>query len=167
MTATDVRSLYEQCEAAGIRIWVDGGWAVDALIGHETRPHADLDIAIEEINAGRLRAMLEANGYTDIPRDDTSPWNFVLGDAHGRRIDFHVIVFDHAGAGILGPPENGRAYPPGSLDGQGSIDGHSVRCIAPDHLVRFHTGYKPRPSDRHDVQLLCDRFGIPLPEGYR
>jgi lincosamide nucleotidyltransferase A/C/D/E len=30
-----------------IEFYVDGGWGVDALLGKQTRPHADLDIAIQ------------------------------------------------------------------------------------------------------------------------
>jgi lincosamide nucleotidyltransferase A/C/D/E len=57
--------------AGGIRVWLDGGWAVDASLGSQTRPHSDLDIVIEERHVERL-------GY-----DDT-----------GRKVDFHVIVLD-------------------------------------------------------------------------
>jgi lincosamide nucleotidyltransferase A/C/D/E len=35
-------------EEAKVTVWVDGGWGVDALLGEQTRPHKDLDIAIEE-----------------------------------------------------------------------------------------------------------------------
>lgn len=52
------------------------------------------------------------------------------------------------------------------LTGTGLIDGHRVRCIEPNALVRFHTGYPPDANDEHDVQLLCARFGIPLPGSY-
>ena len=165
MTAEDVVAIYDRCEKAGIRVWIDGGWAVDALLGRETRPHADLDIAIEQKDVPRLRRLLA--DYHDVPRDDTKLWNFVLGDDHDRRVDIHAIVFDATGIGILGPPENGNAYPAGSLDGSGVIAGRTVRCIAPEFLVQFHTGYPIRDSDRHDVGLLCERFGLPLPEGYR
>lgn len=167
MSAVDVVTLYDRLEARGISIWIDGGWAVDALLGRETRPHADLDVAIERRQVEELRALLNAGGYRDIPRNDSSPWNFVLGDAQGRRVDVHVIVFDAAGNGVLGPPENGHVYPAGSLNGSGAISGRIVRCIAAEFMVRFRTGYPPRPSDRHDVGLLCEHFGIPLPEEYR
>ena len=33
MTAEDVLEVYELLHANGIRIWIDGGWAVDALLG--------------------------------------------------------------------------------------------------------------------------------------
>lgn len=167
MTPEDVATLYERLEAHGLRVWIDGGWAVDALLGKQTRPHADLDIAIEQADVARLRSLLKSGGYTDIARADSSAWNFVLGDKAGRRIDIHAIVFDAAGNGILGPPENGNMYPAGSLDGSGVIAGRKVRCIAPAFLVRFHTGYPPRETDRHDVALLCKHFGIPLPDAYR
>ena len=36
-----------------------GGWGVDALAGRQTRPHADLDLAVE---AGHLAGMLAVLG---------------------------------------------------------------------------------------------------------
>ena len=167
MQADDVLHFYRQCNAAGITIWVDGGWAVDALLGSQTREHADLDIAVQQLDLDRLRLMLEESGYRDVPRDDTRPWNFVLGDDSGRLVDIHVVVLDKSGNGIYGPPENSEMYPAGSLDGIGSISGQPVRCIAPGHLVAFHAGYPLRPQDIHDVSALCKRFGIALPEEYR
>ena len=44
-TAKDVTDLYSTLESEGIKIWIDGGWAVDALLGEQTRTHEDLDIA--------------------------------------------------------------------------------------------------------------------------
>ena len=110
---------------------------------------------------------LTDQGYGPVARDDTSPWNFVLGDVAGREVDFHVIVFDADGNGVLGPPENGDAYPPGSLTGTGSIGGRTVRCVTPEALVRFHTGYAVDAGDWADVSALCERFGIRIPDDYR
>jgi lincosamide nucleotidyltransferase A/C/D/E len=42
-------------EKLGIEIWVDGGWGVDALLGEQTRPHKDLDIAIQQKDVPQLR----------------------------------------------------------------------------------------------------------------
>jgi lincosamide nucleotidyltransferase A/C/D/E len=145
MSATDVATLYDRLEALGVRIWIDGGWGVDALLGEQTRPHGDLDIAIQQVDVPRLRSLLEIDGYADVPRDDTQPWNFVLGDSAGRLIDVHVVVFDAEGNGIYGPPETGLMYPAGSLDGLGVIAGRAVRCIAPEFLVKFHTGLSAAP----------------------
>ncbi len=161
MTAADVIELCDTFAAAGVDIWIDGGWAVDALLGRQTRPHDDLDIAVEERHVPALRTMLARRGYRDVPRDDSHRWNFVLGDDDGRQVDVHVIVLDAAGKVV-----DGLAYPTESLTGTGTIAGHAVRCIEPRHLVKFHSGYPIRDKDRHDVAALCERFGIELPEDY-
>src|SRR5215510_7661930 len=106
MSARDVIDLCREFERAGIMIWIDGGWAVDALLGKETRPHEDLDIAIQHADIPKLRETLRSRGYKDVARDDASENNFVLGDAEGRRVDVHSI--------------EGLAYPKGSLAGQGT-----------------------------------------------
>jgi lincosamide nucleotidyltransferase A/C/D/E len=166
MTAADVISLYTELENLKIGIWVDGGWGVDALLGDQTRPHQDLDIAVEQNDVPKLRRLLEAQGYKDIKLEEARPWNFVLGDENGREIDFHVIVINDKGNGLYGPPENGEMYPAASLTGTGSIDGRTVRCISPEWMVKFHSGYKLKEKDFRDVSALCKKFGIELPEAF-
>src|SRR4051794_7917248 len=68
MTATDVMDLHSAFAAAGILVWIDGGWAVDALLGRQTRQHDDLDIAVEERHVPALREILARRGYRDVPR---------------------------------------------------------------------------------------------------
>ena len=53
-----------------------------------------------------------------------------------------------------------------SLAGVGTINGHLVKCISPEWMVKFHTGYKLDENDYHDVLALCEHFGIPLPSEY-
>jgi lincosamide nucleotidyltransferase A/C/D/E len=33
-------------------------------------------------------------------------------------------------------------------------------------MVKFHTGYTLDGNDYHDVKLLCQQFGIEMPEEY-
>jgi lincosamide nucleotidyltransferase A/C/D/E len=166
VTAADVTSLYTELENLNIKIWVDGGWSVDALLGEQTRLHKDLDIASQQKDISRLRQLLEDKGYREIKLREARPWNFVLGDDKGREIDVHVIVIDERGNGIYGPPENSEMYPAASLTGTGSIDGRSVRCISPEWMVRFHSGYELKEKDFRDVSALCEKFGIELPESF-
>jgi lincosamide nucleotidyltransferase A/C/D/E len=77
-----------------IDLYIDGGWGVDALLSRQTRTHADLDIAVEHKDVAQIRAMLEARGYRDVPRQDASDYNFVLGDSQGHHIDIHSYTFD-------------------------------------------------------------------------
>jgi len=168
MTSADVVDFFTHLEKLGIQIWIDGGWGVDALLGEQTRPHADLDIIIQQKDLQTAREFLEKRGFKNVPRPDTSAWNFVLGDSLGHEIDFHVIVFDDKGNGIYGPAKKGVIYPPaGSLRDNGQINGHKVRCISPEQMVKDHLGYKPREKDFRDVFALCEKFGIAIPEEYR
>jgi len=83
----------------------------------------------------------KARGYKEVKLEIARPWNFVLGDESGREIDVHVIVVDDNGNGIYGPPENEEDYPAASLTGSVIIDGQTVRCISPEWVVKFHSGY--------------------------
>lgn len=156
--AVELVRLFEQC---GIEVYVDGGWGVDALLGEQTRPHSDLDIALPHKHVPLLRALLEARGYRNVPRDDTRECNFVLGDDKGHEVDVHSYTFDAEGRNIFGVE-----YLPEHLTGAGAINGYPVRCIPPEWMVRFHSGYKLDENDYHDVKALCERFGIALPAEY-
>ena len=91
---------------------------------------------------------------------------FVLADDEGHEIDVHVVVLDDKGNGIYGPAENGEMYPAEGLTGSGTIDGQVVKCISPEVMVKFHSGYELKDKDFQDVRAICDKFGIELPEEY-
>jgi len=161
MTAGDVLEIARLFDGHGIEFYVDGGWGVDALLGEQTRTHSDLDIAVPHSEVPRIRALLEERGFEDVPRDDTWDCNFVLGDRNGREVDIHSYTFDADGNHIYGV-----AYPFDSLTGAGSVNGYPVRCISPEWLVEFHTGYELDENDYHDVKELCMRFGIAVPAAF-
>jgi lincosamide nucleotidyltransferase A/C/D/E len=161
MSGDAVVQLLQLFEQNGVEVVVDGGWGVDALLGEQTRVHADLDIALEHKDVPKLRALLEERGYKDVPRDDTRDCNFVMGDDQGHEVDFHSYTFDADGKLVYGVP-----YPPDSLTGHGSIQGYPVKCVPPDWMVKFHSGYALDENDYRDVAALCERFGIALPAEY-
>ncbi len=161
MTAQDVIEFVQLLAQNHIDVCIDGGWAVDAVVGEQTRAHNDLDIAIEHKDSPLVRALLEARGYRDVPRDDTRDCNYVLGDDQGHLIDIHTCTFDAEGSVIFGVP-----YPFDSLWGKGSVNGVPVHCITPEWLVKFHTGYPLDENDYHDVKVLCQRFGFPIPPAF-
>lgn len=161
MTAQDVIEFILLLAENQIEVTIDGGWGVDALLGEQTRLHEDLDIAIAHKDASRLRALLEARGYSEVVRDDSWECNFVMGDENGHLIDIHSCTFDAEGNNIFGV-----AYPFDSLNGSGTIHGQAVRCIPAEWMVKFHTGYRLDENDYHDVKALCQRFNIQLPGEY-
>jgi lincosamide nucleotidyltransferase A/C/D/E len=166
MRAKEVIELYRDLDKFGITIWIDGGWAVDAVVGHQTRCHEDLDIAVEVKAGSALRQHLMHCGYEEIQAQDASEWNFVMADQQGRKIDVHLVSLDRMDGGH-GAPRVGIAYPEGSLTGRGSIAGYPVRCVRADYLLQFKTSYPPRPIDRADVAALCVLLNKPIPDTHR
>ena len=150
MTAADAIDLYAELQALGISVWIDGGWGVDALLGAQTRPHKDLDIAIEGKDVSRLTAALKARGYREVIRH--SQWNFELSDDCGRQVDVHSFVLAPDGN-----VEKGVMYPTGSLTGTGTISGHAVRCVSPEWMVRFHSGYETEGKGFQETSPRCAR----------
>jgi lincosamide nucleotidyltransferase A/C/D/E len=149
MKLHDVIEIVQLFDRHHIEFCVDGGWGVDALLGKQTRSHADLDIAIQHKDSLQVRALLGAQGYNDVHHPDSSDFNFVLGDCLGHRIDIHTYTFDAAGNHIYGV-----AYPLESLTGNGSVNRHPVKCISPEWVVKFHTACKTFYR-RASTRLAC------------
>ena len=97
MEAADVIEIIKALDEAGVVVWLDGGWAVDAVLEVQTRKHDDLDIVLADVEG--LLAALAPKGFAVV--DGELRTNFVLGDAGGRRIDAHVVNFDDEGNGIF------------------------------------------------------------------
>src|SRR3954469_20281113 len=76
MIVADAVHIYTVLEDAGVAVWIDGGWGVDALLGRQLRPHKDLDIAVAWRDVGTLRRVLGHAAYTEVRAE--SQWNFVL-----------------------------------------------------------------------------------------
>ena len=165
-TLADVLAVLDLADAVGARLWLDGGWGVDALLGEQTREHGDLDVAVEERYLGALLDSLGANGFGRVGEDGATAWNFLL--TRGSVVlDLHVVVLDADGNGVLGPPERGAVYPAEALAGRGTVGGRAVRCVSAPWAVRFHDAYPGDDGDRRDVRALCARFGLDVPEQYR
>src|SRR5438093_973720 len=72
VTADDVLEVLRRLDEARVDWWIDGGWGVDALLGKETRPHDDLDLAVR-------RAHIERFGVAP----PSAPWP---GTIHPKRV---------------------------------------------------------------------------------
>ena len=168
MTQQDVLEVLDALERAGVPVWVDGGWGVDALVGEETRPHADLDLALDRASLEVGRSALARLGFPhDSGADPGLPARLVMRDGRGRQVDFHPLVFDVEGDGWQQLSEDGRAwgrYPTADLQAIGTIGGRSVRCLSGELQVRFRLAHEWTERDEHDLRLLVARFGdVPVP----
>jgi lincosamide nucleotidyltransferase A/C/D/E len=184
LTAEDVVELYSGLLARDVRLWVDGGWDIDALLERQTRPHKDLDAIVAFGDLPVLARFLVGCGFTPKLVWEENRWvpcpeppamvgrgrpaaqaatAFVLEDGSGREIDFHVVRLDEHGRWT--PAWNtDLVFPPGALAGVGTVGGTRARCLSAQMQIRTHTGCALKESDFHDLRLLHDRFGVDYPE---
>ena len=158
MTSADVLDIYNQSKESGIDVWIVGGWCVDALLGKQTREHDDLDIAVHRKDNAKFRQLLLNNGCKEEQRSDSSEFMYVMANGAGQSVDVHAFEYDESGNIIYG-----IEFPFGSLSGTGVIDGQEVNCVDPEFMLRFITWYEPREKDIHDIQVLCEKFGLEMP----
>jgi GrpB-like predicted nucleotidyltransferase (UPF0157 family) len=165
VTSSDVLELLDRLDAAGIEWWVDGGWGVDALLGYETRPHDDLDLAVPAAAIERLPEVFPEFRHV---HEHHLPSAYVLQDSRGRQLDFHPLAIDDEGNGWQpqadGPP---ALWPREALEGRGSIRGREVRCTSPEFQVQAHLYEGYDDVDWAAIESLSDHFGLPLPPGRR
>jgi lincosamide nucleotidyltransferase A/C/D/E len=161
MAADHVVQLLDRLEQAGIDVWLDGGWGVDALLSAQTREHDDLDLVASLSDARPLIETLALEGYEHVAGALST--NFVLLDDVGRQVDVHPVAFTETGDGVY-RMQNGEdwIYPASGFSGEGRVLGRAVRCLTAETQVLCHTGYELHDSDYHDMHALRDRFGVAL-----
>ena len=184
MKTEDVVELYTVLLDHGVQLWLDGGWGIDALLEHQTRPHKDLDAFVAFADLPTLTAVLSERGFVlkqiweenrwrrhaesvrligRNEADDEVATAFVLTDAHGRELDVHVLDFDEHG--VPTPLwDCDLAFLPDALHGQGVIAGVPVRCLSVAMHMRTHTGYALQEKDEQDLRRLHERFGVAYPD---
>ena len=162
MTVDKVHWFLDLFDELGIKVWIDGGWGVDALLGEGTRTHQDLDIIISWEDSAILTKALFAHGFVDIYTDDRKDRNFVMGHHSRGRIDFHVIELTEDGSAIYGPGEIDWVITESELNAVGSIGGRKVRCLSVDYQVRSHSGYTLQDTDFADLRALQEKYGVAL-----
>jgi lincosamide nucleotidyltransferase A/C/D/E len=168
MRSEEVVALYLDMEARGVRLWLMGGWGVDALLGRETRTHHDVDVLVELATLDRFRARLHELGFefqyvwdeetwwlhdTSWSCADAQPTAFVYAHPDGREIDVHVMKLDEH-HGVVAQWTCPYEFTLPGLQGHGTVAGHSVRCLTREMQIAAHTGYELPPHHVEDLQLL-------------
>ena len=175
MGSDDVVQVVNALGAAGVTVWVDGGWGVDALLGEQTRPHDDLDMIIPEDDIETAIHATQALGFHLMT--DELPQGFVLRDAADRRLDFHPVRLQRDGSAVQpirdqGDDDGEWVFSGPGLQGRGVVGGRPIRCLTPEEQAERASdqpgaaGYEPDEADRRDMRLLRDRFGVTLPYPY-
>ena len=164
MDRHDVLEVLDRLNAASVRWWVHGGWGMDALLGEETRPHDDLDLAVARADLVLLETALPE--FHRVPERDEWPSSFVIADGRGRQVDLHPLRLDDDGNGWQEQRDGSEfLWSRADLDGRGRIGHRAVRCTSPEFEARSHTYPGHDDVDRSDHERLAVRFNLERPTG--
>jgi lincosamide nucleotidyltransferase A/C/D/E len=179
--AQDVVELYTVLLDAGVQIWVDGGWGIDALLARQTRPHKDLDAVVSFDDLHAMAAVFDERGFTLKELWENNLWvpyregvpiigrgsdvatAFVLHDAEGRELDIKPVHFDEDGRGRAAW-DTDFIFTAETFEGRGVIAGVPVWCLSAATQMQTHTGYELKDKDVQDLRSLSETFGIDYPD---
>ncbi|MFC0005912.1 nucleotidyltransferase domain-containing protein [Micromonospora siamensis] len=147
--------------AAGIPVWLRGGWAMDFHLGEVTRPHVDVDWYCWRDDAERLAARLGDAGWRP---DPATPVDRQLElRREDVELSFAYLARNATGRLVVGGgPWAGTPLPAGMLAAPpGRIGALAAPVIAPAAQIEFKEMYpvwmpdRPRrPKDAADLARL-------------
>ncbi|WFE31944.1 aminoglycoside adenylyltransferase [Micromonospora sp. WMMD975] len=132
-----IRDVVDLAGAAGIEVWLRGGWAMDFHLGTVSRPHVDVDWYCWRHDADRLAARLGGQGWRPDPRmPATKQLDLLRGDVE---LSFAYLDRDPAGRVVVGAgPWAGTPLPDGMLDApQGRIGALAAPVISVTAQIEF------------------------------
>jgi lincosamide nucleotidyltransferase A/C/D/E len=157
-TAADVHSVLDLLAEAGASPVVAGGWGVDALLGRQTRPHADLDVAVAAEHEPAVLAALAEAGFEITT--DWRPVRVALTHPGGAEVDVHPIRYLPDGSAVQSGFDDDEFHYPADGFLTGTIGERTIRCISASLQARFQTGYGPRDVDAADMTALQAATGV-------
>lgn len=158
MSLEDVLAVLDAVRSLGCRFWLEGGWGVDALVGHPTRPHRDVDVDFDAIFEAAVLDRLARLGYS-IETDWRPTRVEVTAPARGW-VDLHPLVIEQNGDARQAPLEGGWHEFPSSWLTTGTLGGVTVPCVSLEAQRRFHSGYELRQVDLLDLAELGATQGL-------
>jgi hypothetical protein len=127
--------------AAGIAVWLRGGWAMDFHLGELTRPHTDVDWYCWRRDADRVSVLLGAEGWRVDPRlPAEQQLDLIRADVE---LSFAYLDRDAAGRVVVGGgPWTGTPLPDGMLDAPpGRLGPLSAPVISAAAQIEFKEMY--------------------------
>jgi lincosamide nucleotidyltransferase A/C/D/E len=154
ISAEQVLTMLDALEEAGCWVSLAGGWGVNALVGHETRPRRDLDV--DAAHEAAALAALARLGY-QVETDWRRPTRVELAAPGRGWVDVHSLTFDAEGNGYQTGLNGERYQCPAASFVTGHLLGRPVRCLSAAQQLEWHgDDVLDRVAEEHLVALGGD-----------
>lgn len=156
--ASRVLEVLDLLDTTGVRIWVAGGWGVDALLGRQTRRHYDLDLVISDSDEEyrKITEVLQRAGFHPDQPELTPGLGMPLRCAwrhdNGHSLEIMPVALD--APPFSAAPAGARAPIGWSPFTSGNISGRQVPCLSAELQLTLHRGYPQRDINVSDIELL-------------
>jgi hypothetical protein len=163
--ALSVAEMVKVMAPLRVRWWVAGGWAVDLFLQEQTRPHADIDIAMPRADAAALRPLGASFAFCIAHDGKLIPWTFeALAEAHhslwvrrhGEEAWSFEVLFERDQAGAWVYRRDARINMP--LDRLGRVSADGVPYIAPEVALLYKAKAPMRDRDDADFARMLPRL---------
>lgn len=155
-----IAALASTLDAAGVRFWLMGGWAVDTHLGRTTRRHSDIDLAVLHDDRPLLLAALGQHGLVSTPGGEPAGELF---DGGPVPVEITYLVRHHDGAVVTPGFEHWPWHPTAFVGPPAEVDGVTVPIVSVAALIdtkanwESQIGEPPRPHDLADLEALRQR----------
>lgn len=116
-----IKTIFNKAEEKGIMLWLDGGWAMDFLLGRITREHTDIDIVFEKEKEATYKNILNQLGFVDEEKMD---YGFLTTNKN-ILIDSECCENKNSLFFMDGYPDN--SFP---MEKEGNINNFYIRCVS-------------------------------------
>ena len=144
LTGEQVVALVDRLTPITMWLWIGGGWGVDALVGRETRPHADVDLIMDADSLPAVLDLLAADGF--VPTENWLPVRIEVAHPDGRRVDLHPARSRPDGSAVQAGLEGTEFCYPVGCTTTGTIAGRAVTCLTAAQQLTFRQGSPGAPS---------------------
>jgi hypothetical protein len=162
-----IRRVTSACESRGVRIWLLGGWGVDALCGAVRRAHHDVDF-IARLSDREACRRLAGSVADEIPEDTPQKLRFLKSGIQCDTRFFYVLP-DGAPVSDLDahdplvypwPADSFPEQPNGILEGTAlRAVSWSAQFVAKAGFSRFREGVPLREKDEADLAVIRGHLG--------
>lgn len=161
--------IKEACDAEGIKVWLLGGWGIDALSGSINRVHHDIDLILERSDRPAYRRQIGLVADS-VPEDTAQKLRFLKNGIQCETLFFHALLDGTLVSDLDATDPLLYPWPPGSFPDEinGELNGIPVRAISWSAQFVAKAGYAAfkknaalRPKDRADLEMIEQH----LPDG--